>query len=118
MEVVENQEEQRMIDQLNPYRRGKIYRITDLTSDKTYIGSTTKKTINIRLSYHKSDYKRYQNGRYGYCSSFDIIMNGNYEIELVALFPCNNKRELKEEEKTYIRLEKLRDDINCVNINF
>jgi hypothetical protein len=88
--------------EFNKYNYSKIYRLFCLTTGKEYIGSTTKKLISTRLSYHKSDYKRFINGRYKYVSSFGIISGNNYDIELIENYNCATKRELLEREKIYI----------------
>jgi hypothetical protein len=79
------------------YQEGKIYKIVG--SGLTYYGST-KQTLKARINKHK-----YQKC----CSSKQIINNGNYEILLIELFPCNTKEELKTRERWYI------ENNDCVN---
>lgn len=88
-----------MIDIDPRYQRGKIYKIVG--SGMKYYGSTIL-TLNARLKIHETDYKRWLEGKYGYCKSFDIISKGDYEIKLVRLYPCNNKPELDRKEGKYI----------------
>lgn len=95
-------------DEINRYREGKIYKLIDETNGNIYIGSTTK-TIEQRLLKHKNSYKCYLNGKQGYTTSFIILENKNYKIELIELFACNNKRELINREGWYIR------NLNCIN---
>jgi hypothetical protein len=86
---------------------GKIYKIIDNTNGNVYIGSTTK-TLNQRLSQHKCDYKNYLNGRC-YRTSFEIIKNNDYRIELIKYVIYKDKIELHQRERYYIE-----NDI-CVN---
>jgi hypothetical protein len=87
------------------YQNGKIYKIVDNTNDDIYIGSTTQKTLAQRLSQHVSQAK--SNKRH--CSSKQIILNGDYDMVLIELFPCHSKDELHARERHYI------ETINCVN---
>jgi hypothetical protein len=87
---------------------GKIYKIIDNTTGNVYIGSTIQK-LNIRLSKHKSDYKQYLNGKDHYTTSFDIIKNNNYRIELIKYVVYKDKIELFQRERYYI------ENNECVN---
>lgn len=94
------------------YSNGKIYKIIDLTNDNVYIGSTTKERLCQRLSGHKASYDRYVSGKdKRKCSSFEILKNDNYKIELIELFPCNSKDELNAREGYWQR------EITCINHN-
>ena len=84
------------------YQRGKIYKLVDRTNVNIYIGSTIK-TLNTRLQGHKDAYKRYKKDEYHFITSFEIIENDDYYIELIELFPCNNRYELETREKYYIK---------------
>ena len=88
------------------YQLGKIYKIIDNTNDDIYIGSTAEKTLAHRLCKHKSDFKRWKEGKSNYVSSYKIIENGNYDIILLESCPCNNRDELKAREKYYIQTNK------------
>lgn len=79
------------------YQRGKIYKLVDRTNGNIYIGSTIK-TLNQRLSHHKYVYK----SEYNVVTSFDIIENGNYYIELIEPYPCNNRHDLEKRERFHI----------------
>lgn len=85
---------------------GFIYIIKSPNTDKYYIGSTTKKTINIRLSYHKSDYLRYLKGKYGKVMSFEIIKEGEPYIELLEQYTVENKKELLKYETNILKMHK------------
>lgn len=103
---MENQINQ--INEINKYGNGKIYKLNDKTNGNIYIGSTIK-TIEQRLLEHRNAYKSYLNGKYHFVTSFKILKNNNYSIELLELYPCNNKKELTNKESWYIR------NLDCVN---
>jgi len=90
------------------YFTGKIYAIKCNDTDDVYIGST----INIlekRLDGHKKNMKRYNEGKCGYTSSFEIIKYDNAYIELLEAYPCYSKMELCRKEGEYIQ------NMECVN---
>ena len=82
------------------YQEGKIYKIQCNITGEVYIGSTIR-TLEQRLSVHKTRKN---------CVSRNIINRGDYKIELIKDYPCNNLKELEEEESNYIR-----NNI-CINI--
>jgi len=90
------------------YQNSKIYKLYDLETNEKYIGSTTQK-LSVRLSGHVRSYKDVLNGKKKYVSSFKIIEKGNYRIELIENYPCENKEELRKREGYYIR------NCDCVN---
>tara|TARA_R110001632_G_C11155207_1_gene397858 strand:+ start:78 stop:662 length:585 start_codon:yes stop_codon:yes gene_type:complete len=79
------------------YKKGKIYKIIDNTNGNIYIGSTIQ-TLKMRLYKHKSNYK----DKFHNLTSFDIIKNNDYKIELLEHYSCNNKKELETREREYI----------------
>jgi len=93
------------------YDNGKIYKIWSSQTELIYIGSTTK-LLCRRLADHKSNIKLYNDNRYGYNSSFEIIKYDDAKIELIENFSCNNKEELTKREGELIRQFK---DV-CVNM--
>ena len=82
------------------YQQGKIYKIVCNITGEVYYGSTIE-TLNIRLSLHKQQK----------CSSKQILDRGDYKIELIKDYPCNNVWELEEEEAKYIK------NNTCINNN-
>lgn len=82
------------------YSEGKIYAIKSKNTEDIYIGSTTT-TLTKRLSQHKRSSK--------YATSKDIIKCGDYYIELLEKYPCENRKQLQLKEGEYIRNNK------CVN---
>jgi hypothetical protein len=85
-----------------------IYRITCNKTGNIYYGST-KKTINQRLKQHESNYKRYTNGKYNYVTSFDILKEGDFKIELVEDLGNCTKEDLYKHEAFHIQ------NNECVN---
>lgn len=91
------------------YERGKIYKIVCNETGKLYVGSTCEPTLAHRLAKHISSYKRFLKVTYPYYTSYDVIENGNYFIELLENCPCKTKDELFVRERYYIEL------LDCVN---
>ena len=83
------------------YSKGKIYKLIDNTNGDIYIGSTVR-TLKDRLREHRC--------KNNSCISKRIINNGNYIIELIKNYPCNNVDELEKEESKYIKIQ------DCINI--
>jgi len=90
------------------YQLGKIYKIT--SGELTYFGSTCEPTLARRLATHVGQNKLWKDGkRKNSVTSFQVIDNGNYEISLLELCPCNSKDELTARERFYIEANE------CVN---
>ena len=90
------------------YRDGKIYCLRSHQTDKVYVGSTTQ-ILSKRKGEHKKDYKRWNNDKAHYISSFELCAYADMYIELIELYPCDIKSELSRREGEIIR------DLNCVN---
>ena len=75
------------------YDNGKIYLIGSPSFDKYYIGSTIE-SLDARFKNHKSHYKRWLDGTYHNCSSFELIKYGDCYIKLIENYPCNSKHDL------------------------
>ena len=88
--------------------KAKIYKLIDNSNDKVYIGSTCR-SLNQRLSEHKSGYKRFLKGLYYNTKSFDIIKNNDYKIDLIENCKIKTKEELIERERYYI------ENNDCLN---
>jgi hypothetical protein len=91
------------------YKLGKIYKLVNDMTDDVYIGSTCEPTLARRLANHISNFRSYKKGKGHYVSSFQIIENGNYDIQLIESYPCNSKDELHAREGHYIKT------MACVN---
>jgi len=87
------------------YSKGKIYKIVvNNTEDeyRPYIGSTTKEYLSQRLTYHKSDYKKYKNGIRSLVASYNLFDKygiENCEMVLIENYPCTTKDELHARER-------------------
>ena len=80
------------------YKNGRIYKIVNDVDDMIYIGSTTQNLSN-RMTDHRKPYNisKFKNNKF-----YEHISKiGGWEhcrIELVELYPCNNKEELLQRE--------------------
>lgn len=83
-----------------------IYKIVDNTTGKCYIGSTTK-TLTKRLKRHEIDMMRWMMGKRNYITSFEILNNNDYQIELLEELEDYESR--KQIEGRHIR------ENECVN---
>jgi hypothetical protein len=90
------------------YRLSKIYKLWSPSTNLIYIGSTTQ-TIAQRLAEHIAVYKCFKNGKGNFITSFKILECEDYKIELIELYPCNNRTQLHKKEGEYIR------SLDCVN---
>ena len=100
---------------MNKFENAKIYKIVDDTLDMIYVGSTFR-TLQQRLKSHETKFKSFKAGKYSFVTSYKILENNNYKIELVKLFPCNTKQELNLEEGKIIKQFR-NDKLNIVNKN-
>jgi hypothetical protein len=95
------------------YSNGKIYKLTNPSTNKVYIGSTTL-SLKIRFSNHKSYHKRYINNKCAYMTACDMFNDSpDVSIELLEECPCDNSLDLAKRERHHI-------DSNrgiCVNHN-
>jgi hypothetical protein len=98
------------------YNNSKIYKIEALNGEPEdiYIGSTTKNRLSERMSKHRSDYKRWKDGKekktYSY-ELFDKYGIENCKIVLIENVNATSLDELKAREAHYIRT------LACVNRN-
>ena len=81
---------------MNKYQNAKIYKIVSNIHPLPYYGSTTM-NLTRRLQLHESHH-RTTNQKTSCYILFDV---GDYEIQLVQNFPCNNRKELQEREDYY-----------------
>jgi hypothetical protein len=87
------------------YSKGKIYKIVVNNTDeeyRPYIGSTTKEYLSQRFTYHKSDYKKYKNGKRSLVASYNLFDKygiENCEMVLIENYPCATKDELHARER-------------------
>ena len=92
------------------YSRGKIYKIVCNITGKIYIGSTCEPTLARRLAKHVGNFRDWKkNNNKIYISSYQIIEEGDYYIDLLELYSCNSNDELRKKEREYY------DKISCCN---
>ena len=96
------------------YQLGKIYKIVCNITDESYIGSSCYQTLAQRLAKHVASYKRWKSGKHNYCSCYDIIERGQYQILLIESFSCHSKDELTSREGVIIR--EYKHGCGCTNI--
>lgn len=102
---------EKQVKKMKDYSKGKIYKIWSKNTNNIYIGSTCK-TKEERLGKHVNHFDAYCKGnRRILLTSCYILDNDHYDIEIIELFPCENKKQLIDREGYYIRLY---SDI-CVN---
>ncbi len=95
--------------------KGYIYKILDNETGKYYIGSSMSKYgMNQRKSQHKNDYLRYWNGELNYRTYFDVMINDDYEYEILHEIADCNKEDLFDCECIYIN-NSLSFNDGCVN---
>ena len=95
---------------MNKYQtNAKLYCIRTHQSDEIYIGSTCT-TLTKRLYMHRANFKNYQKTGKGYVTSYKLLEYGDEYIELIEMYPCNNRMELNRREGARIR-----NHPNCVN---
>lgn len=92
------------------YTHSKIYEIRPRVGGQDherYFGSTTKKYLSTRFSWHKSDYKKWKEGkRSSKVSVFDLFDKYTFEgceIVLLETVKCNSKDEMLMREKYHIQ---------------
>ena len=86
------------------YTQAYIYGIYCNTTNELYIGSTYL-TKESRLRKHLTDLNGYigvNKKHRNYRSSFEVLFNNNYQMEIIELFPCNTKEELEIQESKHI----------------
>jgi hypothetical protein len=95
------------------YAESKIYRIVSNSTGKNYVGCTVV-SLSQRLSQHVKDYRNWikatpEHIYKPYCTSYEILKTGDYQIVLIEKFPCKNREQLLCRERFYI------NSIECVN---
>lgn len=80
-------------------REGIIYKL--VSGKKVYIGSTIQ-PFPKRLSEHRSEYRRYVDGKRPYCSSFDVIKDKDCKVHILQKVEVKSERELTNLEQCWI----------------
>ena len=89
---------------------GYTYAVRSYQTDDIYVGSTLG-TLRQRLYRHKNDLKQFNNGKYHYVTSYEIVKYDDAFIEMIEKYDNVNKIELRKFEGQTIRNTK------CVNKN-
>ena len=87
---------------------GRIYCLKSFQTSDVYIGSTIL-TLKKRLVHHKSDYKRFTEGKYHYISSIEITKYADCYIELIKEVVCDKKQLL------ILEGEEMTKHLKCIN---
>jgi hypothetical protein len=99
-------------NETNDYSKGKIYKIVCNKTGLVYIGSTYR-SLEQRLKGHEYNMERFiHTKKYNpdklkkvcFCTSFFILLNKDYKIELIENYPCKSKLELETKECDYMKL--------------
>ena len=77
----------------------RIYKITSPLLKKCYIGST-KNALCLRRAIHNHHFKLYNEGKFNYVSSFEVLKDADCEWEIVE--DNIEKENLKEREEHWI----------------
>jgi hypothetical protein len=87
---------------------GKIYKLICNKTNNVYYGSTSQSLMKRRDN-HRQQYKQYLKGKCNFITSFEIIKDDDFIIELVESIEFNDKKELIARERYYIQ------NNDCVN---
>ena len=87
---------------------GYVYAVRSYQTEDIYIGSTLG-VLRQRLYKHKYDLNQFNNGKYPYVTSFEIVKYEDAFIEMIEKYENVNKMELRKYEGITIRNTK------CVN---
>jgi predicted GIY-YIG superfamily endonuclease len=71
----------------------RIYKISSPSTAFVYYGSTIK-SLNERFSKHRSDYKRYLDGKINYITNFEIVKFNDCNIQLISECFYDTKKDL------------------------
>ena len=89
---------------LSNYTEGKIYYFFCKQTREIYVGST-RQSLKKRISDHQTDLKGFMgelNHHRKYRSSFDVMINGEYQTGLLEEYPCSSREELEKRESQWI----------------
>lgn len=89
------------------YKNAKIYKICNNVNNECYVGSITKQSLAQRMAVHRYSYKLFKqdptkNGKSSSCDLFDKYEVNNCKIQLVELYPCDTKIDLRKKEEYWI----------------
>ena len=90
------------------YSISRIFKITSPSTPKIYFGCTISQLWSRKYLY-KMEYKNFKEGFGKKMPYFQIICNDNFVIELIEIYECKCKAQLK------IRLQHWIDRNDCIN---
>jgi hypothetical protein len=91
------------------YQNGKIYKLWSPSNEELiYIGSTTQ-NLSMRKAGHIASFKRWQNQKSPFMTSFSVLECDDHRIDLIETFPCNSNEELLAREGYWIQ------NLACLN---
>jgi hypothetical protein len=90
------------------YKLGKIYKLESLSTGLVYIGSTCQ-LLNMRMCGHRTDLKKFNNGKPNCMTSFKVLEQEDCKIYLLEDYPCDRKEQLHAREAEWIK------KMDCVN---
>ena len=88
---------------------GRVYKIVSSETPNVYVGSTVS-SLSQRFSEHRTDYKKYINGKFNYISSFELMKFVDVKIELLHEGFFDTKADLHRLEGQFIQ-----STGNCIN---
>lgn len=88
--------------------KGIIYKLECCITGEVYYGST-QYSLNKRMTEHKSNCKRWKEGKTNYTTSYQIIDRGNYSYSLIETVEYEEKKQLEARERFYI------ENNECIN---
>ena len=87
-----------------------IYKISSINCEKVYIG-ITKNDIESRLKQHVYCYELFKKNNKNYITSFEILKNGDFKIELLESFIPRDDLDKKESEGNHIKINILKIEL-------
>ena len=84
------------------YTNGKIYCIRNSIDGEVYVGSTTQ-PLSKRFFWHKEGMRAERSKNYKLYQKMREVGEENCYIELIELYPCSSKEELRKREGELIR---------------
>ena len=91
-----------MSDIENKYKNGKIYTIWNTMTDDIYVGSTCQ-TLCKRMTTHRDNRNQPKCINRKLYKLMNEVGVDKFKIELIELFPCGSKDELRKREGFHIR---------------
>lgn len=92
---------------MKDYSLGKIYKIISNKNGMYYVGSTCYPKLSQKLSKHKQDYKKYENGKGIWNQVYNFFIYDEPRIILLENYSCNNIDELHARQHYWEEQEKI-----------